>query len=80
MRTPRVARLTDDEWQAQMATNVTAAAMDEEASQQLMNKTRAKHHSCYPWCIVSLAVYTSSELTTNSYYHTLVYLQAAANL
>ena len=40
MRTPGGSRLTDGEWQALMATNVEAAAMDKEANQWLLTKTR----------------------------------------
>ena len=40
MRTPGGSRLTDGEWQALMATNVEAAAMDEEANQRLLTRTR----------------------------------------
>ena len=40
MRTPGGSRLTDGEWQALMATNVEAAAMDEEANQRLVTRTR----------------------------------------
>lgn len=76
MRTPGGAPLTDGEWKALMATNVEATTVDEQASQQLMTKTRDWYHSCYLWCIVNLAAYTSAKLTAKSSYHTLFYLQA----
>ena len=68
--------MTDGEWQALMATNVEAAAMDEEANQRLVTRTRDWYHSFYFWCIVNLAAYTSAKLTAQKSYHTPFYLQA----
>ena len=50
--------------------------MNEEAKQELMTKTRDWYHSCYLWCIVNLAAYTSAKLTAKTSHHTLFYLQA----
>ena len=76
MRTPGGARLTDNEWQALMATHVEAATMNEAAKQELMMKTRDWYHSCYLWCIVNMAAYTSAKITAKASHHTLFYLQA----
>ena len=76
MRTPGGVRLTEDEWQALVATNVQASTMDPEATQELMTKTRNWYHSCYLWCIVNMAAYTSSKLTAKASHHTLFYFQA----
>ena len=74
MRTPGGARLTDNEWQALMATNVEAATMNEAAKQELMMKTRDWYHSCYLWCIVNMAAYTSAKPSAKASHHTLFYL------
>ena len=76
MRTPGGSRLTDGEWQALMATNVEAAAMDEEASQRLATRTRDWYHSFYLCRLVKLAAHTSAKLTAKHSYQTLFYLQA----
>ena len=76
MRTPGGARLTDEEWQALTATNVDAATLNETEQQDLMMKTRNWYHSCYLWCIVSMAAYTSAKLTAQASHHTLFYFQA----
>ncbi|MDO7681295.1 MAG: hypothetical protein MUQ52_02305, partial [Pirellulales bacterium] len=76
MRTPGGTRLTQTEWQALMATNVEASNMNEAAQQELMTKTRNWYHSCYLWCIVNMAAYTSAKLSAQASHHTLFYLQA----
>ena len=76
MRTPGGARLTQNEWQALMATNVDASSMNEAAQQELLTKTRNWYHSCYLWCIVNMAAYTSAKLTAQASHHTLFYFQA----
>ena len=50
--------------------------MNEAAKQELMMKTRDWYHSCYLWCIVNMAAYTSAKLSAKASYHTLFYLQA----
>ena len=76
MRTPGGARLSDNEWKAVLATNVEASTMDEAAKQELLTKTRDWYHSCYLWCIVNLAAYTTAKLSAQASHHTLLYLQA----
>ena len=50
--------------------------MDVAAKQEIMTKTRDWYHSCYLWCIVNLAAYTSAKLTAQASHHMFFYLQA----
>ena len=71
MRTTGGVRLTDNEWNALKETNVEAAEMDEAAQKEILTKTKDWYHSCYLWCIVNMAAYTSAKLSAKASYHTL---------